>query len=565
MKLSDIKDIKKLNIFRKSENFPVASLLVPKRSRKPIRALYNFARSADEIADNPNGFRIHSQAILVKLLESLKNKNEAELPDFAIEFSRLCNKGVFDVRSGVGLLEAFIEDCNIFREYNSWEDTLKYCDRSAASIGKLFLEATHEFDCDIEKADKICMTLQLLNHLQDLKSDYINLKRVYFDRSFFPNREKFLQDKECYEVKEGKGKVLDRIQEMLDRAKNFPEKILSFRVRAELFTIVEICKLLIWKLRKNDVLKKRVELNKFEKLFCLAKGLYFAIIKTAPLKMARVLAETAGSSFIKPLKTMKGERLHDVLSFYAYCKRVDDFADKESSHNPTETLREFFAQTNNIDSLDYDTYPRHPLIREVNLICKKYDIHKNYLLHVINGQIMDISGKMFFPEWGVLDKYCFNVAGCVGVASTRIFGYNEKNSQVIFDFAIKLGRGLQLINILRDVEEDARMGRIYVPKELAVKYNFLVLKPFELSLDYKSYLPRLKGVFAEMAAEAEKSLYSALNLLPEEEKQNMKPAMLMAKVYAKYLQKMKSADFEFERNDITLTTYEKFQIFFNGA
>lgn len=565
--------------------------MIPNHARKAILALYKFARNADELADDPTGFRLENQSVLVRVREIFSNSGSArpltpsrrqegehgenlpvlaggdkewELPEFAREFYELCNKGVFDIRSGIALLDAFIEDCDVFKEYDSWEDTLRYCDRSAATIGKLFLEATKEFDGYIEKADKICVVLQLLNHLQDIKDDYIKLNRVYFDRSFFPDRKKFLQENECEEIKKGKEKVLRKLLGMMAESKDFPEKILSFRVRAELFTIVEICKILIWKLRRKDILKSRVGLNRFEKLFCLIKGLYFAVIKTPPLKVAKALAESAGSSFIRPLKTLRGQRFHDAISFYAFCKRVDDFADKQSSMNPKESLKEFFEQVNSIDSLDYSSYPKHPLIREVNLICKRYGIHKNYLLHVINGQIMDIGGKMFFPDLGLLDKYCFNVAGCVGVASTRIFGYHEENASVIFDFAVKLGKGLQVVNILRDVEEDAEMGRIYVPKELANKYNFPVLKPYELSLDYKSYLPRLKPVFREMAINAEKLIYSALNLLPENEKQNMRPAILMAEVYLKKLQKMKGKDFEFERDDIKLSAYEKFQIFFNN-
>ncbi|MDX1950476.1 MAG: squalene/phytoene synthase family protein [Rickettsiales bacterium] len=560
-----LKELDLLEKHRKAENFPVASFLIPKKARKAIWALYKFARIADEIADNKS---LSSQKKLDKLNNfknilteyyenNFENIEAQEAPNFLKKYAEFCKNGVYDIRHMVNLLEAFIQDAEKNR-YNNFEETLKYCDKSASVIGRAFLEACGEFDCDIKKSDNICRVLQLINHLQDLKSDYKNLGRIYFDNSFFPQNENLTLPKETEEINLGKKRILDILSEKISNAKNLPENIFSLRVRTELYTIIYICIFLIKKLRKNDILRKRVELNKFEKFLCGIIGFYKALCVKNIGKIVEIVALKAKSSFVWPLKFLDKTKRKDMLTLYAFCKKADDIADEVDKNSEAKNNIEFFKkEILGIASLDFYCYPTSPIIRQLNLVSIRNKIDKNIFLKIIEAQEMDLLGEMKYPSFGTLEDYAYKVAGCVGLASVKIFGYNKNNEDKISEFAINLGKALQLINIIRDVEEDAKIDRVYIPKNLAIKYGFDNEITYKIAINYKEYLPKIKPAIKELARIAEGYFYKALNILPEEDRESMRVALIMARVYEIYLKKMKQKDFEFSKQEISLNFIEK--------
>ncbi len=546
----------KIEEFRKKENFPVASLLLPKQARLPIRALYRFARLADEISDDSNISNEERKRLLIEIYDSLKAGDDGS------DYFHECRDGKMSLKHGLALLEAFIQDTEKKR-YESWGETLDYCQRSAATIGRSVLEATGEFAADVSSADKICMVLQLVNHVQDIKADYVNDGRIYFDAGLI-NPDDIGLDAETVDFTAGKAVIIARLRDMLYSAGNIFETINSFRVRAEIATIYNIALMLLDKLEGNDVLgEKRVELTDKEKKRALKKGVMLAL-KIRPLAeySSASFAILSRSSFIKPLLTLDKGRRKAMLCFYAFCRLIDDAVDNAKDNTDAALrLKQWNDEVERIYSPDLIVLPKHPVSRELGLYINKYSIAKNDLLEMIEGQRMDISGAMNWPSDEVLDKYCYRVASCVGLVSVRIFGYYPENEGRITRFAIALGKALQLVNIMRDVKEDARNGRIYLPASLLEKHGFNY-NAEEIYTGYEMLKGGIVPILEDVSHMADGYFAEAMGNLPENEYKNMRPALLMMRVYKNYLEKMRAQRFVFERSDIKLSILEKVKIFY---
>jgi phytoene/squalene synthetase len=548
-----------IETFRKAENFPVASFMLPKKSRKSIRSLYKFARYADEIADSediPDKERISK---LEDLKQAIISNESFKYPDFVSDFIICCNNGEMDKRHAILLLDAFIQD-NEKKRYNSWQETLDYCQKSAATIGRLFLEATKEFDCNIKKADNICIILQLLNHLQDLRSDLLENDRLYFDKSFFPNIDEIKSSEETSSIKNGKKNILDKLKTLLDESRDFTAYINSFRVRAELNTIIFVAGRLIGELNKNDILSKRVELSKIQKISCLFKGTLKSFFSLKKSTISSNISKKSKSSFLKPMLQLGAEKADDMLCFYAFCRKVDDAADAKDS--AMEKVNYWQNELNKIFYDDPSKYPENSISRQLNLMISKYNIEKKYLQKIISGQKMDLCGEMVFPDMFKYETYCYNVASAVGMVSVQIFGYDQQYKKEIENFAEFLGKYFQTINIMRDIQEDFLRERCYIPSEI-----------WHSKFNEKANLENLKKLFSQQGDDESKDkkfkLYSALAELadqyrnkafaglPESQKDNMKVALMMDRIYSSYLERMRKLEFCFNREDLKLSFLEK--------
>ncbi len=538
--------------------------MLPKQARKAIRALYRFARSADEIADDFNMPRDERKMLLQQLHATLKEGKVSEMPYFARDYYRACFDGKMNIKHGLGLIEAFIQDTEKSR-YESWDDTLAYCRKSASTIGRMVLEATGNFSADIAASDKLCMILQLINHLQDLKKDYINLNRIYFSVNFFPNTHELDADSESESVTNGKREILLRLKNMLESTKPLIGSISGFRIRAEIATIYKVAQRLIEKLDKANILERRVELTKLEKIKCAISGSFWAFRLTGPKvgKPSKQLAMKSRSSFLRPLLKLDFDRRKTMLCFYSYCRLVDDAADDVlDKQAAAEKLKFWRAEVENIYSDDTLVFPSHPVTSELALYINKYGIEKEHLLEIINGQQMDVNDEMVKPALEKLELYCYRVASAVGLVSVQIFGYTKNRKEKIQRFAINLGKALQITNIIRDVRQDAGMGRIYIPQELLENYHLADITPHEIFTDYARLEIDLEPALKDLSEMAETYYRKASKALPRKERKNMRAAILMMRIYKKYLEKMEFRKFMFDRDEIKLSFKEKFQILY---
>ena len=162
------------------ENFPVASIVLPKSLRKPIETVYRFARSADDIADNdqfPTIFKIQRLAFFRKELDHIEAQETPTTPLFS-ELSHVIHRYQVPIHLFYDLIDAFESDIN-FTNFHKFEDLAGYCDKSANPVGRIVLNLFNYASDDLCKlSDKICTSLQIINFLQDIPKDY-EIGRIY--------------------------------------------------------------------------------------------------------------------------------------------------------------------------------------------------------------------------------------------------------------------------------------------------------------------------------------------------------------------------------------------------
>jgi phytoene synthase len=178
----------------------------------------------------------------------------------------------------------------------------------------------------------------------------------------------------------------------------------------------------------------------------------------APEAAGPAAAQASGSSFYQAMRLLPADKREAMYEIYAFCRAVDDIADGEA---PREQRKHDLAQWRaDID----DLYRGRPPVRVIPLAepVRRFGLKREDFLAVIDGMEMDAVADIRAPDLTTLDLYCDRVASAVGRLSVRVFGLGEAAGERL---AHHLGRALQLTNILRDLDEDAGFGRLYLPRE----------------------------------------------------------------------------------------------------
>lgn len=232
-----------------TENFPVASLFLAKEVREQVLDFYKFARAADDIADSPD-------LEIAEKYEQLKIDTACRFKD--------------------DLLRAFRQDVEKKR-YKTWDELMEYCRYSANPVGRFLLEI-HQEGKGGEESDSLCSALQILNHLQDCKKDYHALDRIYLPTEFLKSGDSyefFLSQTQTHtDLRIIFDRCLDKTDALLKRALLLPSQIKNKRLRYQAKVTVLCGLALAGRLRREDPLAKRVELNTLDKLLLAYKGLY---------------------------------------------------------------------------------------------------------------------------------------------------------------------------------------------------------------------------------------------------------------------------------------------------
>ena len=168
----------------------------------------------------------------------------------------------------------------------------------------------------------------------------------------------------------------------------------------------------------------------------------------------------ASSSFYTAMRILPPAQRHGMYEVYAFCRAVDDVAD-DTSGARSDRIAALARWREDIDRL-YSDRGVSDLTRGLAGPVTTFNLGKQDFLDVIDGMKMDVVQDIRAPDWATLDLYCDRVASAVGRLSVRIFGVDESNG---IQLSYHLGRALQLTNILRDIDEDAAMGRLYLPSE----------------------------------------------------------------------------------------------------
>jgi squalene synthase HpnD len=270
----------------------------------------------------------------------------------------------------------------------------------------------------------------------------------------------------------------------------------------------------------------------------------------ADLAVAIERTGASGSSFYTAMRLLPVERRNAMFAVYAFCRDVDDIADEPA---PAETKsRELALWRREIEAIYAGRPAEKPLARALGGPVQRFGLLKQDFLAMIDGMAMDAERDIRAPSLAELDLYCARVAGAVGRLSVRIFGTWEQRAD---DVADHLGRALQLTNILRDLDEDAARGRLYLPRELLVKHGIAGDDP-EAVLAH----PALSAVCAEIAALARTDFQAAERAMAECRRAAMRPALMMAGVYRALLDRLERRGWAPPRAPVEVPTLVKLWI-----
>lgn len=242
---------------------------------------------------------------------------------------------------------------------------------------------------------------------------------------------------------------------------------------------------------------------------------------------ATLKAQVSGSSFYAAMLLMPKAEREAMFAIYAFCRLVDDIADDGTRPRDLRAL-ELARWRTDLDAL----YAGKPSGKASFLKGPVHDfgLRKADFHAVIDGMEMDVAADVRAPDLGTLDFYCDRVACAVGRLSTRVFGMDEEPG---LELADRLGHALQLTNILRDVDEDAAIGRLYLPREWLVGAGIASKEPAVVIRD-----PRVDEVCRQVAALAMEHFAGADRIMQARPRGKLLAPRLMSAVYRAILEDM---------------------------
>lgn len=256
----------------------------------------------------------------------------------------------------------------------------------------------------------------------------------------------------------------------------------------------------------------------------------------------------SGSSFYYSFRLLTPERRAAINALYAFCREVDDVVDEVSD---PDVARVTLAWWRTEIGAVYAGKPQHPVALALQSAVSRYGLKQAHLQTVIDGMQMDLE-KVRYVDFTELETYCDSVAGAVGLMSAEIFGYEEPATR---NYARELGIAFQLTNIIRDVGEDARRGRIYLPQNEIARFGvapsdvlrakmspgFVELMRFEVD--------RARGWYDE-----------ALSKLPTRDRHSQRAGLAMAAIYRTLLDEIARDGYRVLDRRIALTPVRKLWI-----
>jgi phytoene synthase len=259
-------------------------------------------------------------------------------------------------------------------------------------------------------------------------------------------------------------------------------------------------------------------------------------------------AAASGSSFYYSFLFLPRERRRAITALYAFCREVDDVVDETSDPQLAATrLAWWRTEVANL----YAGNPQHPVTKALLPFTGKFSLAKENLGEIIDGMEMDLNQSRYL-DWPGLERYCHRVAGVVGLLAAGIFGYRDART---LEYARELGIAFQLTNIIRDVGEDARKNRIYLPMEDLKRFNVTaadILNGRETA-DFERLL--------KFEADRAKAYYEkAFSALPAEDRKAQRAGLIMAAIYRTLLEELERDGFHVLTQRTSLTPLRKFWI-----
>ena len=256
-------------------------------------------------------------------------------------------------------------------------------------------------------------------------------------------------------------------------------------------------------------------------------------------------AAASGSSFYYSFLFLPRERRRAITALYAFCREVDDVVDEASDPQVAATKLAWWRTE--IAAL-YEGKAQHPVTKALSPFTEKFRISREHLDAIISGMEMDLSQARYL-DWPGLEKYCHRVASVVGICAAGIFGYTDART---LEYARNLGLAFQMTNIIRDVGEDARKNRIYLPMDDMKQFGVTAADILN---------GRQTEAFANLmkfqASRARGFYEKAFAALPEADRRAQRPGLIMAAIYRALLEEIERDGFQVLKGKTSLTPVRK--------
>ena len=253
----------------------------------------------------------------------------------------------------------------------------------------------------------------------------------------------------------------------------------------------------------------------------------------------------SGSSFYYSFLFLTPERRRAITALYAFCREVDDTVDDCTDESVARIKLEWWRKE--IAGM-YEGRQSHPVTQALQPHLGVYDLKQEHLQAIIDGMEMDLNQTRYL-DYAALTRYCWHVASVVGILSASIFGVTTPQT---LQFAEKLGHAFQLTNIIRDVGEDARKGRIYLPISELQQFNVTAA-----DLLNARHSENFENLMRFQVARAQKAYDEAFALLPAEDRRAQRPGLIMAAIYRTLLNEVERDGYHVLKQRISLTPIRK--------
>lgn len=237
-----------------------------------------------------------------------------------------------------------------------------------------------------------------------------------------------------------------------------------------------------------------------------------------------------------------------IFTVYSFCRETDDIVDEEV---PVEQARQNLdAWRREVDQC-FAGNPKHPIMQALHHTIQEFPIPADYFHKLIDGCEMDLTQKRY-QTFADLENYCYHVASVVGLICIEIFGYRSPNTK---EYAINLGKALQMTNILRDVGEDAERGRIYLPLEDLARFGYS-----EEEMLSQTKNDALTELIRFEAGRAEAFYQAARNVYEPKDYDLLFPAEIMRVIYYSLLQRIHANHYNVLDQRVRISNFEKMRI-----
>ena len=239
----------------------------------------------------------------------------------------------------------------------------------------------------------------------------------------------------------------------------------------------------------------------------------------SPDEYCQEKAAASGSSFYYSFLFLEPARRQAITALYAFCREVDDVVDDCLDAEPAHAKLAWWR--NEIGAL-FSGRPSHPVTQALAIALQRFELPREQLVEIVDGMEMDLTQNRY-PDFEALRLYCHRVAGVVGLLAAEIFGYQDRDT---LKYAHDLGLAFQLTNIIRDVGEDARRGRIYLPEEELQRF---AVPPSDILQGH--YTDHFRRLMEFQIGRAEAAYVQALAQLPRADRKAQRAGLAMAAIY----------------------------------